>query len=259
MPNQTGQPDVKATVERQFSQVAEAYRTSAVHAAGADLDPLVTAARLTGTERALDAGSGAGHTVLALAPHAAEVVSVDLAEAMLAQGRRQAVERGLTNVLFERGDVEALGYADGTFDVVVTRYSAHHWPHPRRALAEFHRLLRPGGRLLVSDIVSWDDFTLDTHLQAVELLRDPSHVRDHTEAEWLALLAAAGFAAEVVYRWPLRLEFDDWVGRMATPPDAVAMIRRLLDGAPGEVRATLDVGPDHSFTIRGALLRAWKR
>jgi hypothetical protein len=46
---------------------------------------------------------------------------------------------------------------------------------------------------------------------------------------------------------------------MATSPDAVAMIRRLLDGAPAEVRAALDVGPDHSFTIRGALLRAWKR
>ena len=46
---------------------------------------------------------------------------------------------------------------------------------------------------------------------------------------------------------------------MATPADAVAIIRHLLDGAPAEVRATLEVGPDHSFTIQGALLRAWKR
>ena len=140
---------------------------------------------------------------------------------------------------------------------MVSRYSAHHWPHPEAALAEFRRLLRQDGAFLLADIVSYPDFTLDTTLQALELLRDPSHVRDHTEAGWLALLTAAGFAAEVVYRWPVRLDFATWVERMATPPATVAVIRWLLDGAPTEVRTALAVEPDHSFTIQGALFRAW--
>lgn len=247
---------IKATVERQFSQVAANYRTSAVHAAGEDLVRLVAAAALTGSESVLDAGSGAGHTALAVAPNAGSVLSVDLAAAMLAQGQRLAEERGLQNITFAVGDVEALDYPDASFDVIVSRYSAHHWPHVARAIAEFRRLLRPGGRFILSDIVTLPDPTFDTHLQAVELLRDRSHVRDYSVAEWLGMLGQGGFDAEVVFTWGLRLQLDEWVTRMATPPAAVAMIRTLFDNAPAEVRAALHVEADHSFTIPGALLRA---
>ena len=68
---------IKSTVAQQFGQMAANYSTSAVHAAGEDLPRLVAAAQLTGREQVLDAGSGAGHTALAVAPHAAQVVSVD--------------------------------------------------------------------------------------------------------------------------------------------------------------------------------------
>ena len=249
---------IKAAVERQFSQVAENYRTSAVHAAGEDLARLVEAAALSGREAVLDAGSGAGHTALAVAPYAARVTSVDLSASMLAQGRRLALERGLGNLHFEVGDVESLTFADGSFDVVTSRYSAHHWPHPQNALREIHRVLRSGGRFVLSDIVGYDDFTADTHLQAIELLRDPSHVRDHTAAQWLAMLAACGFDAQAVFSWGVRLQFDNWVERMATPPNAVAMLRTLLANAPAEVRALLQVEADDSFTLQGALIAAVK-
>jgi ubiquinone/menaquinone biosynthesis C-methylase UbiE len=247
---------IKQTVEQQFSPVAENYRTSSVHAAGEDLAQMVAAAELQGTEHVLDAGSGAGHTALAFAPHVARVVAVDLSVAMLAQGEQGAQARGLHNLEFRQADVESLPFAAGSFDLVVSRYSAHHWPHPPRALDEFRRLLRPGGRLLLSDIVSYDDFTADTHLQALEILRDRSHVRDHTAGAWLQMLAQTGFAAEVVFTWQLRLDFASWVQRIATPPDDVAAIRRLLDHAPAEVRACLRVEPDHSFTLQGALIKA---
>lgn len=248
---------IKATVAQQFGAVADNYRTSSVHAAGEDLPQLVAHAELAGGEAVLDAGSGAGHTALAFAPHVAQVVSVDLAPSMLAQGRRGAQERGLTNVEFREADVEALPFADGAFDVIVSRYSAHHWPHPQRALAEFRRLLRPGGRLLISDIVSYDDFTADTHLQAIELLRDRSHVRDHTVAAWLAMFRAGRLVASVPFTWSLRLDFASWVQRIRTPAEDVATIRRLLDRAPAEVRARLQVEADHSFTLQGAIIKAY--
>jgi ubiquinone/menaquinone biosynthesis C-methylase UbiE len=252
-------PSIKATVEQQFSPVADNYRTSSVHAGGEDLRQMVLQAGLSGSERVLDAGSGAGHTALAFAPHAARVVGVDLSRAMLAQGERLAAERGLSNVEFRQADVESLPFEDGTFDLIVSRYSAHHWPHPQAALAEFRRLLRPGGCVLLDDIVAYDDFTYDTHLQTIELLRDRSHVRDHTAAAWTTMLLQAGFAAEVAFTWSLRLDFASWVERMATPAEDVAAIRRLLDHAPAEVRDLLRVEVDHSFALQGALIKGMLR
>lgn len=252
----TNPAGIKDVVNRQFSQVAANYTTSAVHAQGEDLAQMVQCASLHGDERLLDAGCGAGHTAFTFAPYVREIVAVDLSEAMLNQCQQSAAARQVTNVHFRRGDVEQLPDDDASFDVVTSRYSAHHWPHPQRALREFRRLLRPGGQFLLSDIVSFEDFTSDTFLQALELLRDTSHVRDHTTAQWLGMLADAGFVAEVVFTWNLRLDFDAWVERMATPAPNVALIRTLLDDASDEVRSALRVEADHSFSLPGALFRA---
>lgn len=246
--------EVKSAVAQQFGAVAEQYRTSSVHASGEDLAQLVAAAALCGTERVLDGGSGAGHTAVAIAPGAAHVTALDLSTEMLGQGQRLAHERGVNNIHFEVGDVEALTFDDGTFDLVTTRYSAHHWPRPQQALREFYRVLRPGGRLLLGDIVSWEAFVVDTHLQAIELLRDLSHVRDHTAAQWLGMLGEAGFTARVRTTWAVRLQFDEWTARMATPPDQVTLLRTLLRSAPSEVQIALNVETDCSFTLQGALI-----
>src|SRR6185369_10613784 len=162
-------------------------------------------ATLRGVERALDAGCGTGHTALAFAPHLAEVVALDLTEAMLAQGRKLARDRGITNIKFERGDVERMPFPDASFDIVTSRYSAHHYPHPQIALREFARVLKPGGTFLLVDVVSPDAAAQDTFLNAIELLRDPSHVRDHTIEQWQRMFEATGFTSEALATWPLRL------------------------------------------------------
>jgi SAM-dependent methyltransferase len=201
----------------------------------------------------LDAGCGAGHTAIKIAPHSAQVVAFDLSAQMLAQVERLANERGLTNVETRQGDVENLPFEDATFDIVTSRYSAHHWPTPRRALAEIARVLKPGGRFILSDIVASEEPTFDTFLQALELLRDPSHVRDHSESQWTTLFEGAGFEVSVVYRWPLPLNFDDWIRRMATPELNVAMLRSMYDTASEDVRRAFAIQPDYTFTIQGAL------
>lgn len=254
--NSKSSEDVKGNVRRQFGSVAHRYATSAVHAGGPDLGALVDAVPVVGA-RILDVACGTGHTALAVAPRAASVIGVDLTEEMLAQGRRLACERGLRNVSFVRGDAERLDYPDASFEVVVSRYSAHHFPHPERALREIARVLTPGGTFLLVDVIAPDVPVQDTLLNAIEVLRDPSHVRDHRLAEWLAMFAAAGFTAEMLQQWAIRLDFDAWVTRMQTPEVAVAAIAYLLDGAPEEVRAVLAVEPDRSFSIPVALLRGF--
>ena len=248
--------DLKSSVQRQFGSVAANYRTSAVHAQGADLNRMVELAALSGSEHVLDAGYGAGHTALAFATAATQVVALDLTPEMLAQVEKLAAERGVSNVVTRQGDVEKLPFDDDAFDLVTSRYSAHHWPHPADALREIRRVLRPEGFFLLSDIVAPEDVTQDTFLQTIELLRDPSHVRDHRPSEWLAMLAASGFDTQMVMTWELPLNYDDWVARMATPSDYVAVIRSLFDGAPAEVRAAMHIQPDYTFSIPGALFFA---
>jgi SAM-dependent methyltransferase len=155
----------------------------------------------------------------------------------------------------QHGDVEKLPFDDASFDIVVSRYSAHHWPHPSLALAEFARVLKPGGQFILSDIVAAEDPTLDTFLQTVELLRDPSHVRDHNVSQWQTMLHVAGFVAEVAFTWELPLDFESWVKRMATPVAYIAILKSLFDGAPSEVRNAMNVQPDYRFQIPGALFR----
>ncbi len=215
---------------------------------------MVVAAGLGGGERILDAGCGAGHTALAFASTALEVVAYDLTPSMLGQVDRLASERGITNVVTRQGDVEDLPFDDSSFDLVVSRYSAHHWPHPVSALQEFHRVLVPDGRFILSDIVAETAPVLDTFLQTIELLRDPSHVRDHSVVQWSNMLRDAGFDAEVIFKWDLPLDFDAWVARIATPQPNINMIKALFDGAPSEVRAAMSVQDDYTFTIPGAFL-----
>jgi ubiquinone/menaquinone biosynthesis C-methylase UbiE len=252
--------DIKESVQRQFGSVAANYTTSPVHRGGPDLDAMLAAAATRGDQRVLDAGCGTGHTGLAFARLAAEVVAVDLTEAMLDQGRQLAAERGLANITFQHGDVEQLPFPDASFDIVASRYSAHHYPHPQVALREFARVLRPGGAFLLVDVISPDDPTQDTFLNAIELLRDPSHVRDHSITQWLAMFDAAGFAGALLETWGLRLEFEPWVIRMRTPPGAVEQLKALFDGAPSEVRAAMALVDDgeYAFTIPVALLRGVK-
>ncbi|MGZ5790402.1 MAG: class I SAM-dependent methyltransferase, partial [Burkholderiaceae bacterium] len=145
------------------------------------------------------------------------------------------------------------------FDVVVTRFSAHHWSDVPAAMKEVHRVLRPGGVAVIIDIIASENPLHDTTLQAVELLRDASHVRDYRSSEWASMLEAAGFSYEQMSVWRLKMVFDEWIARMRTPEWRTVAIRSLLDTAPEETRAYFSVEPDYSFFIDAALLEATKR
>jgi ubiquinone/menaquinone biosynthesis C-methylase UbiE len=249
--------DLKRSVEKQFASVAANYASHPVMASGPELGRMVELGVRGGSERVLDLGCGAGHTALAFAPRVAEVVAVDLAEAMLSEGRRLASERGVGNVDFRLGDVEQLALPDSSFEVVTSRFSAHHYPAPAKALAEVVRVLRPGGTFLLVDSVAPEAPGCDSFLNTMEVLRDPSHVRDHRVSEWEAMFAAVGLTRVVHQRWGLELDFDSWVERIGTPGPEIEMLRRLMDRAPAEAREALVIGRPgpYDFSMPVALLQ----
>ena len=236
--------DRTEAVRRQFGEVAAAYATSAVHAAGPDLALLREAAALTGVERVLDLGSGPGHTALALATSAAHVTGVDVTPEMVVLARDLARQRGVTNVRFEEADVAALPFAGSSFDVVASRFAGHHLADPVRALLEARRVLRTGGRILFVDTVAPEDPGLDTFCNTFEFLRDPSHARCHRASEWVRMLSTAGFEAQVVHRLALAMDGAAWVKRTRTPPARVAVIRELFAAATPAQQAAFEIRQD---------------
>ncbi len=246
-------------VHDQFSAVAANYARSQVHAQGADLPALTRIARLTGKEAVLDAGCGPGPVAMQLAPVAGSVTAIDFAEAMLEVARTEAAARGLTGIRFRRSDLEDVPFPDASFDRVVSRYSAHHWLAPHAVLQEFRRLVTPDGRLVLCDVMAPEEPVLDTFLNALELLRDPSHVRDHSTAQWQSMLDTAGFEPQVAFTWDLRLEFGPWVQRIATSAARIAAIQRLWDDAGADVRTAFRLEEDYTFTVPGVILSGQPR
>jgi len=245
--------DQQQLTSHQFGATASHYLTSAVHATGADLDRLTNLAAALRAPRILDVGAGAGHASFALARGGArKVVAYDLSTDMLTVVAAQAAARRHAAIETLAGPAEHLPFADASFEVIVTRFSAHHWLDWAQALTEMARVLVPGGALVAIDVVAPEVPLFDTALQTLELLRDASHVRNYRGSEWRAALLEAGFAAPKIDRWKLMLEFQSWVARIATPAARVDALQAVFDALPREARDYLGVTDDYSFSIEAA-------
>lgn len=239
-----------------FGPRANAYVHSPVHAQGPDLERLEAIARERRPAQVLDLGCGSGHAAFRLALHAGTVTAADVSAGMLQAVQDEAAAMDLENVSTCHADAAALPFDDGTFDLVITRFSAHHWHDFAGGLREARRVLRRDGMAVFIDVIAPESARADTFLQAVELLRDPSHVRNHRLSEWIQALGMAGFAPSALTRRSLRMQFDRWTTRTRTPAVHQQAIRSLQQGAEAELVAAFHLGDDGSFDIEAATLEA---
>jgi ubiquinone/menaquinone biosynthesis C-methylase UbiE len=246
-------------VQAQFGAVAAAYVTSAGHAGGEDLERLLAWGRALRPRRVLDVATGAGHTALAFAGLGARVTAFDLTEPMLRTARAFLAERGAA-VRFVAGDVEALPFRAGAFDVVTCRIAAHHFANLGPAVRQIAATVRPGGSFLVQDILGHDDAGTAAFITEVERRRDPSHVRSYRAAEWKAILKGAGLTVMDEAIVAKARPWDEWTTRTRMTPDARADLEAFVRAAAPAHRDAfafrLEGDRIESFTDRMILLRA---
>ena len=191
-----------------WSDRAQAYRESATHASGDDLDLVVAWCEPGPDVTVLDVATGGGHVPRRLREAGATVVTVDAAPGMEPDVIAPA---------------DHLPFADASFDAVACRIAAHHFPDVLAALREMARVARH--RVVICD----NTFTSESAEQA-DRLRDPSHVRNYGVPEWRTFFELVGLEVADEAFIVRDTDFEDWLARTETPEADRAHIRELLDG-----------------------------
>ena len=219
-----------------------------------DLGALVRAAALTGTERVLDLDPMDGESALMLAPRAQLLIATtpSLYLDIGVWWRRLAAERGLTNIAHIVTTADPLPFPDGAFDLVTCRYVATGLPDLPGALWEIARVLRPGGRLLVIDIVAPEDPALDSFINEVARLRNAGeYTYLYRLSMWEAALTKLGLRYELLARWDDQLYLPDPHAPREIPIAGDARLAALLEGPRPvpemaiRLAALLDTAPAH--------------
>jgi ubiquinone/menaquinone biosynthesis C-methylase UbiE len=229
----TSEPNHLEKIRERFTATAEVFaesaRTMRVEE-GERLAELATAG-LARTSEALvvDVACGPGTFTRPFAPRVRRTVGVDLTPAMIEKARAEAARAGIANIEFVTGDAYALPFADGVAGVVACGYAFHHMTEPARALAEMARVLRPGGRVAIADLIVREG-PGGAIQNAMERARDPSHTHAQSVTEFHTLIEEARLrllSEETRLRW---YDFNLWMRNAGIAPgdrDYVQVRRRM--------------------------------
>jgi ubiquinone/menaquinone biosynthesis C-methylase UbiE len=216
----------------QFTRQATPFSTANTITDANALRMIVESAAPRPGDTLLDVACGGGLVVCAFAPHVKHATGIDMTPAMLDRARQLAAEKGIANVTWDRGDVGRLPYADGSFDIVVTRFSMHHFLAPADVLREMVRVCASGGRVVVIDMYASDDPAKAAEWNRAEKLRDPSHVRCLTLPELKGLFGSVGLPAPHATFYELRDEIRNLLARsFPNPGDDVKIIAMFAASA----------------------------
>ena len=198
---------------------------------------------LSGDERVLDSGCGAGAFAFAIAPLVGEVVGVDRASELIAAGR----ERAPANVTLLEGDAEALPFGVGEFDVAGCLRVLHHAHRPELVVSELARVTRPGGRIVVVDQLGPVDPLAGVAFDRFERARDPSHTRLLPDTDIRSLLDANDLvvtATEVVRE---QRELAWYLDLVSLTAEERTRAEQLAPGPVFEVEIGWYVAHSHGF------------
>jgi len=215
----------------QFTRWAKPFADLPVHSEADGMARTLAAAGIQPHMTVLDVACGPGIVACAAAAQAKHVTGIDLTPAMIAEARARQDSLQLKNLDWHVGDATQLPFADGTFDVVLTRYSFHHMTTPAAALREMTRVCRKGGRVVVIDATPSP--ATQAAYDHMETVRDGSHVSALTLDQLRAIGRDAGLSEQHIDGYRL----EALISSLADERDMDALTRLLdADIASGQDR-----------------------
>jgi ubiquinone/menaquinone biosynthesis C-methylase UbiE len=253
--------EFKNKVREQFGRAAEGYIHDKGFATGDDLDAMIRLLKPESDDNMLDVACGGGHTALRFSPLVRSVVASDLTMVMLKKAQEFVSDEGVVdNVTFREADAEDLPFPAGAFTLLTCRIAPHHFPDVPRALNEFHRVLRRGGRMAIVDTLLPDDPEIAEWYQAMEKMRDPTHIRAHTEEQWRQMVEEADFILHETLTIPKTHDFPTWAKRAGLKRDGVAALNKFFVDASDKVQNYFQIetfaGEVEAYTDRKLLIFA---
>ncbi|HWF38218.1 MAG TPA: class I SAM-dependent methyltransferase [Candidatus Acidoferrales bacterium] len=181
---------------------------------------------------AIDVACGPGTFTRPLAARVGKAIGVDLTPAMVEKARAEAARDGIANIEFVQGDIYALPFANEFAGIVACGYAFHHMTEPARALAEMVRVLKPGGRIALTDIIVPDGCDGDFQ-NKVERVRDPSHTSTQSVASFHKMASDLGLRQVSQHIHDNWHDFDVWMNNAGKPPGDPVYVetRNLLESS----------------------------
>ena len=208
-----------------FDRTADRY---AAHAAGREWGGFVAWCECRATDRVLDVAGGPGALAGVLLGSVASVTVIDSSPRLL-----EHVPAGVERVV---GRAEQLPFDAAAFDLVTCVNSLHHIARPARALDEMARVLAPGGRIVLEDMVADEDGRRARRWEEIERLRDPEHGRLIAPGEARGPLQAQGLHLDAEELWLRTSAVAPWLEVAGCTGTAAARVREMIGASEFEVR-----------------------
>jgi ubiquinone/menaquinone biosynthesis C-methylase UbiE len=192
-------------------------------------------------ERVLDLSGRAGLIALRAASVAAVVEAMQPDDELAEEGRRLARTMGIHNVFFHAGPLHRLPFDSGQFDLVIWCLGLAQQPRPLGTMAEIARVLGPGGRLVLQEIMAFGHPPLDLKIWELERRRNPGHFLYYTDEEIEGMLGLAKLRAVEKSQGSMTQDFAYWAEGGAVTPEEAGQMRQTFFTLPPADQDRIDL------------------
>jgi ubiquinone/menaquinone biosynthesis C-methylase UbiE len=254
----------KNRVREQSGKTATAYVEATHFSGGVDLEEAARLLQPTHDDNLLDVACGGGHLALYFAPKVRQVVASDLTMLMLRKAQEHIAEEGdVDNIIFREADAEDLPFPAGSFTLLTCRIAPHHFPDVPRALREFHRVLRRGGRMAIIDTLMPEDPEIAEFYQTMETMRNPTHIKAYTEEQWGAMILDAELILQETKTIEIEHDFQSWIKTGGLNRSKAQELNSFFMDAPAKIHDFYKIesfaGEVETFTDKKILIYATRK